>query len=218
MANKDRSTQAETPRLIKDPKAVAAKEVANGLIQFDNAIAEITTGIEREGQYKLRPSLILAFHRLAVAGIETFAGTWRPGPVSITKSKHLPPDASLVPELIEEMCDYINDHWDNLTPIELCAYTLWKMCWIHPFTDGNGRTARVISYIVLCVALKTQLPGINTVPAQIAKNKKPYYEALEKADEAFKRENEIDVTAMAELLSDLMAKQLVDIHKKAKES
>ena len=215
MADKERFTQAEAPKLISDPKAIAAKEVANGLIQFDSAIAEITTGIERKGQYRLRPSLILALHRMAVDGIEACPGTWRLGDVKISKSDHEPPSASQVPEMVEEMCDYVNNHWNDITAIELSAYVLWRMCWIHPFTDGNGRTARVVSYIVLCIALGTQLPGINTIPAQIADNKTPYYEALEKADQALKENETIDLTAMSELLGGLMAKQLVDLHKMA---
>ena len=217
MADKERSTEAIAPKLISDPKAIAAKEVANGLIQFDNAIAEIITGIERKGSYRLRPSLILSLHRMAVDGIESFAGTYRPGDVKISKSKHQPPQASQVPEMIEEMCDYVNDNWDDVAAIELSAHVLWKMCWVHPFTDGNGRTARVVSYIVLCISLGTQLPGINTIPAQIAANKTPYYEALEKADEALTKNGKIDLSAMSGYLGGLMAKQLVDLHKRASE-
>lgn len=217
MAKKERFTQAETPKLISDPKAIAAKEVVNGLIQFDAALAEITTGIERSGKYRLRPSLILALHRMAVEGIETFAGTWRPGAVKISKSNHVPPDASIVPEMIEEMCDHVNDNWETISAIELSAYVLWKLCWIHPFTDGNGRTARVV-YIVLCIALGTHLPGINTIPAQIAANKSPYYDALEHADEAYKVDENINLAVMNELLESLLAKQLVIIHQKAKNS
>jgi fido (protein-threonine AMPylation protein) len=54
----------------------------------------------------------------------------------------------------------------------------------HPFTDGNGRTARAASYIVLCAHLGLRLPGSNTIPDQIAADKTPYYLALEAADAA----------------------------------
>ena len=51
--------------------------------------------------------MILALQRTALQGLTNYAGTWRPGAVKIGKSKHFPPDAYLVPGLVEEMCDYV---------------------------------------------------------------------------------------------------------------
>jgi len=45
------------------------------------------------------------------------------------------------------MCDHINENWAKLSPLHLAAYTLWRMNWIHPFVDGNGRTSRAVSYL-----------------------------------------------------------------------
>jgi hypothetical protein len=36
---------------------------------------------------------------------------------------------------------------------------MWRTNWVHPFDDGNGRTARAASYLVLCVKLGYRLPG-----------------------------------------------------------
>lgn len=214
MDETERKSKAEIPQLITDENEIAAKEAANGLEQFDAVAAEIVTAIERGKEYKLRPSTILALHRIALDGIERYAGNWRPGSVKISKSAHEPPHESLVPELIEELCDYVNENWD-MSAVELSAYVLWKLCWIHPFTDGNGRTARAVSYLVLCVSIGILLPGENTIPEQIAANKNPYYEALEAADEALLRETN-DVSVLAELLHGLLANQLLSVHEKAK--
>jgi len=86
--------------------------------------------------------------------------------------------------------------------------------WIHPFTDGNGRTARAISYLLLCLRLGYLLPGTNTIPEQISKDKTPYYKALEAADEKWAGEK-IDLSSLEELLSGLLANQLVSIHQQA---
>lgn len=69
-----------------------------------------------------------------------------PAALPFEGSKHEPVGAHLVPELVEDMCDYVNDHWDESTPIHLAAYLMWRLNWIHPFADGNGRTSRIISY------------------------------------------------------------------------
>jgi hypothetical protein len=55
------------------------------------------------------------------------------------------------------------------------------------------------------------IPGKNTIPDQIAADKTPYYKALEAADKAWDR-GKIDLTAMKELLSAMLAKQLYEIH------
>jgi Fic family protein len=90
------------------------------------------------------------------------------------------------------------------------------MNWIHPFVDGNGRTARATSYLVLCVRLGSRLPGVNTIPDQISAQKAPYYEALEAADRAYSEDGEIKVTQMEAFLEGLLANQLVSILRAAK--
>src|ERR1700757_1606476 len=111
-----RDSRALEPQLITDPQAQAEAEARNVLRQYDAGIAAIQTALER-GSFKLRPSLVLALHREALAGISLFAGNFRPAGVEIQGSKHEPVGAHLVPELIEEMCDYVNEHWEAATPI-----------------------------------------------------------------------------------------------------
>jgi Fic family protein len=157
--------------------------------------------------------MILALHRIALDGLSSLAGVFRPGAVSIGKSKHQPPDAHLVAGLVEEMCDWVNDNLDQ-PPLSLCAYTMWRLNWIHPFEDGNGRTSRAVSYLVLCSVLGDRLPGRKTIPEQIAENKTPYYEALEKADEAWAGGN-LDLSAMVDLLEGYLAAQLKSVFDQA---
>jgi hypothetical protein len=52
------------------------------------------------------------------------------------------------------------------------------------------------------------LPGVPTIPDQIASNKEPYYNALEAADIAWS-DNRIEVSALESLLSGMLAKQLL---------
>lgn len=110
---------------------------------------------------------------------------------------------------MEEMCDWVNDRWDTKTAIELCAYIMWRLNWIHPFDDGNGRTTRAVAYLVLCAKSRARLPGRMTIPEIIAQNKGPYYDVLEKIDETEKA-GEPDLTPMIDLLSDCLAKQLAE--------
>jgi len=112
--------------------------------------------------------------------------------------------------MVEELCDYINESWDSHSAIHLSSYVMWRLNWIHPFTDGNGRTSRAASYLVLCLRLGYLLPGKKTIPDQIAENRSPYYKALEKADE-YAREGKVDLSEMEHLLEQLIAKQLLSV-------
>jgi len=79
--------------------------------------------------------------------------------------------------------------------------------WIHAFRDGNGRTARSITYAILCIGYGRSLPGSPTVPEQIRMNRYPYTDALQAADLAWAG-GTVDVSAMEALLDELLEKQL----------
>lgn len=206
----ERHSRPDEVELITDPDERARQEARNGLRQFDEVIEQIEYWLQPERPFRLRPSAILNLHRKALEGISAFAGVWRPAGIGIEGSKHEPPPAYLVPELIEQLCEYVNENWSK-PPVHLSAYAMWRMNWIHAFTDGNGRTARAVSYLVLCVRLGYRLPGVNTIPAQIAANKGPYYEALEASDKTYADGKKIDVSQMSALLETLLAKQLVSV-------
>jgi hypothetical protein len=68
--------------------------------------------------------------------------------------------------------------------------------------------------LVLCMRLGYKLPGTRTIPAQIADNKKPYYQMLEAADATCKH-GHIDVSVLEEFLGKLLACQLVGVYETA---
>jgi Fic family protein len=210
-----RHSKADGAQLISDPDERAQKEAENGLKQFDAAMQLVEMHLSPERPFRLRPSAILELHRMALDGIHEFAGNYRPAAVSIQESAHQPVERAFVPHLVEEMCDYVNAHWADKSAVHLAAYVMWRLNWIHPFADGNGRTSRVVSYLVLCIKLGARLPGRKAIPDQICDNRDPYFKALESADEAAKRD-EIDVSAMEALLEGLLAKQLLTMYEDAR--
>jgi Fic family protein len=205
-----RDSKALEPELIADPKKKAEAEARNGLRQYDAGVSAIQTALDG-GAFKLRPSLILGLHREALNGISSYAGNYRPAGVKIQGSKHHPPGAHLVPELVEDLCDYVNEKWAEATPIHLASYVMWRLNWVHPFADGNGRTSRITSYVVLSIRAGYILPGTPTIPDQIVDNRGPYFGALDAADDAFSK-GKIDVSKMEELVGSLLAHQLATFY------
>ena len=186
----------------------AKQEATNTLLQYDRMVELISESLLSQQRFRLRPSTLQELNRISIQGLEKEAGRWRDVPIEIELSEHQPPDWRDVPRYVDEMCDYINDHWASKNPYHLAAYVMWRLNWIHPFVDGNGRTTRAASYYVFCAKLGFHIPGVKTVPEMIAENKTPYYKALEAADDAYK-ENRVDVTEMEELLRNLLARQML---------
>jgi Fic family protein len=147
----DRHSKALDVELIADPIARAEAEAKNGIRQFDAVVELMDYFLSPDRKVRLRPSHLL--HRIALDGISSYAGNYRPAGIEIHGSRHQPVGAHLVPGEIEEMCDYLNEKWNGNSPLHLAAYALSKLNWIHPFTDGNGRTARALSYLLLCARL-----------------------------------------------------------------
>jgi Fic family protein len=210
----DRHSKAQSPDLITDPNERAEREARNALQQFDIAAKLIDDWLQPERHFRLRPSMIMQLHAAALDGLSSFAGRYRPAGVEIQGSKHQPVGAHHVAEMVEDMCDYVNANWNDKPAIHLAAFVMWRLNWVHPFDDGNGRTSRTVSFIVLCVRLGFRLPGRHTIPEQIAENKAPYYKALEAADNAH-QEGRIDVSKLEHLLEAMLADQLIEVYNTA---
>jgi Fic family protein len=202
-----RTVKREQFRPLSEPQK-ARQEALNTLRQYDRMVEIINETLRRPQRFRLRPSAIQELNRISIRKIEAEAGRWRDVPIVIEGSSHQPPTAEEVPKHVDDLCEYVNDHWDDRSPFHLAAYVMWRLNWIHPFVDGNGRTTRAVSYYVLCAKLGFHMPGVTTVPEMIAQNKDPYYTALEAADAA-ERQGHLDVSEMEYLLSDLLAKQMV---------
>ncbi|MDI6050340.1 Fic family protein [Flavobacterium sp. XS2P24] len=129
-----------------------------------------------DDDYNLRSIDILSLHGLVLRSIEDdFAGRIRNGGVRITGANFTPPNANKVPDLLDELIDFINTNPLQLNDIELATVFHHKLVWIHPFFDGNGRTVRLAMNLLL---MRSGFP-----PAIILKNdRKKYYEALNQAN------------------------------------
>src|ERR1700675_3844485 len=101
----ERHSRALDGELISDPIERAKQEARNGLRQFDEVIEQVEFWIQPERPFRLPPSSILSLHPKALEGISSFGGGGRPAAIEIGGSRHNPPGAHLVPELIEQMCD-----------------------------------------------------------------------------------------------------------------
>lgn len=121
--------------------------------------------------------LVRQLHQLVVQETEKeWAGRYRNGAVIIGGAKHIPPDALDVPRQMAGMMQWLKKNERKMHTIELSAILHHKLAAIHPFFDGNGRTARLVMNVLL---MRKGFPL-----AIILKNdRKKYYDVLQKADD-----------------------------------
>lgn len=98
----------------------------------------------------LTESIVKSLHGLILRGIDREnAGRYRSLPVEIRGSQHQPPQPYAVPKLMEDYFLFYDENNDALHPVVLAAEMHERLVTIHPFIDGNGRTARLVMNLIL---------------------------------------------------------------------
>jgi len=127
-------------------------------------------------KHRIKEEDILAIHGLIMKNIEKeTAGIYRRGQVRILGVPFLPPNYLKVPRLMDDLLEWISRNSEKLHLIELAALAHYRFVVIHPFYDGNGRTARLLMNLIL-------MRGGYPFVIVLANDRKRYYNALAKAD------------------------------------
>jgi Fic family protein len=172
----NRLTLQETALVLKEGIDISGKplkdsiEVKNLGIAFDFLYELVNKDIAITENY------LKQIHSLIIGKDETLdPGKYRNIGVIITGSEHVPPEPFEVPIQMRYLFDWINENIEE-NPFIIGAVAHHEMVKIHPFKDGNGRTARLLLNLIL---LKAGFPICN-----IKRNERPdYYTALSLADE-----------------------------------
>lgn len=114
-------------------------------------------------------------HQLILKRIDdAYAGRYRDQQVFISGAEHVPPEPLLLKEKMEELVIWYEETAKTLHPVERAAMLHVIFVGIHPFIDGNGRTARIL--------LNFELMKVGFPPIVIkAEHRLAYYNALDKA-------------------------------------
>jgi excisionase family DNA binding protein len=124
---------------------------------------------------KFSKELILQLHREIMREIDPDAGLFRRTHVRILGASHIPPNHLKVEKLIDQLVEWYYANENKLPAWLLAATVHFQIAHIHPFADGNGRTARLLMNLVL---LQKGYP-----PAVILHvDRKKYYRVLREAD------------------------------------
>ena len=118
---------------------------------------------------------IKSIHQLILKNIDDeHAGVYRKNNVIISGANHIPPDALHVASEMNKFIEWYKNKATSLHPVELAARVHADFVKIHPFIDGNGRTARLLTNLEL---MKQGFPPV----VLSVENRLEYYEALDAA-------------------------------------
>lgn len=165
-------TLMETLVVVKDGLTIAGKTLQEHFeaVNHTEAIQFVEELVQPE--YTLHKRDILEVHALVLDKIDKdIAGRYRTGDVRIQGANFTPPDALIIDELMDDLISWYHIEGQKLHPIIRVSVFHHRFVWIHPFFDGNGRTARLIFNLLL---MSTGFP-----PAIILKvDRKKYYNSL----------------------------------------
>jgi Fic family protein len=123
---------------------------------------------------------------------------------------YTPPGPLEVPHLMREFVEWINKA-EDVSPILVAGIAQFQFVHIHPFIDGNGRTARLLSTLIL---YKTgyDFKRLFTISEYYDKDRPAYYQAIQTV-----RKNNMDMTIWLEYFIDGLRSQMVEIQTKGEQ-
>lgn len=127
----------------------------------------------------------LELHKIVVRGLgkDRVAGKIRKENVLIQNAKHTPPNMFLVEEEFKIFIDFINKNFDQQYQTMMIAIAHHRFEYIHPFSDGNGRMGRLLTYALLIrLGFRVKNGRIINPSSVFYADRSRYYDMLGTAD------------------------------------
>ena len=143
----------ETALVVEKGLTIGGKSLLEHMEAVNHARALDWVKEQAKGrQHPLTEKDILHIHYLIMKGVDDLnAGRYRATPVRISGSAVVLPNPRKVPDLMNGLAKWLKLA-TGLHPVELAAEAHYRLVTIHPFTDGNGRTARLLMNMVLLMS------------------------------------------------------------------
>lgn len=156
-------TRRETAAVIEKGITVGGKSLREHLEATNHARAlDVVNSMIKKKPSALTAHDILSIHGLILNGIDdTNAARYRNVPVRISGSPVVMPNPAKVLSLMEDFLRWLTTR-NSLNPVAFAGEAHYRLVTIHPFVDGNGRTARLLMNLLL---LMRGYPPQSSAPA-----------------------------------------------------
>lgn len=208
----------EQAKSILEGKKVAgvSRDDEKELLNYKKAMDFISKYLGKEDP--VSEGIIRELHKILIRGVRgenADPGNYRKIQNYVVNSRtrevvYTPPGPLDVPHLMREFVEWINKS-DEVSSILLSGIAQFQFVHIHPFIDGNGRAARLLSTLIL---YKTgyDFKRLFTISEYYDKDRPAYYKAIQSV-----RQNSMDMTSWLEYFVEGLRSQMSEIRQKGEE-
>lgn len=208
----------ETKKIVEGGKVVAGERDIQEVINYRNVLKyldDLGVQAEKDQAFLFKENHLLKIHSLVVDKIipRVGAGHYRNAQVILKDSVtgavvFRPPPVLEVPYYTGELLSWLNNSdKEGIHPVFLSAISLYLLYTIHPFTEGNGRTARGFATLVL-FAKKYDIRKLFSLEEFFDAKSEEYYQALLQVDNSHQQIFQRDLTPWLEFFTLSLANQL----------
>ena len=203
---RDQAERLLTGQDVPEADPDDARELLNFRDAFDLVSEYLDSGVP------VTEGLIREIHRRLVAGVRGDAaapGQYRAAQNFVVNSVtreviYTPPDALDVPPMMRDLVGWLNTEAE-MHAVLVAGAAQFQLVHIHPFLDGNGRTARLLSTLALYRS-GYDFKRLFTISEYYDRDRPAYYHALQSV-----RESNLDLTPWLEYFADGLATQLQEV-------
>ena len=179
--------------------------------------------IDSKKDEPITQKILLEIHRLTTKKIlkTNDSGKYRHTQVAVTNSKtgeisYTPPSPAQISELLRDFLFWLNRAtWQEIHPVIKAAITHYVVVAVHPFLDGNGRTARALSTLALFKE-DYDIKKFFSIEEYFDRDAGAYYAVLQKTSDQSKKLWERDLTTWIEYFTQGLASELDRVRQKVK--
>jgi Fic family protein len=189
-------TEKQVQEVLDGKKIYAQDQDIKEIINYNGALEYIEKLVKENKELEITEKLIKEINLIILKNIrDDVAGSFRTGQVRV--GNYLPPEHLKIPSLMSEFVHWIKaPHPSSLSPILYTGIAHYQFVAIHPFTDGNGRTTRILTTLMLALN-GYDMTSFFALESYYNRNRKAYYEALNSADK-YRMNGEPDLTRWLE--------------------
>ncbi|MBI2337753.1 Fic family protein [Candidatus Daviesbacteria bacterium] len=207
----------EVKKILKS-KPAHIRDSEREVLNYNQALQNLNVNLEK-AQVRLSLNLILKIQKQITEGLlpKFESGKLREKPVVVNDPRtrkviYLPPDAKDVKELLKDIIEFTKNNRDKIDPLILAGIFHKQMVIIHPFMDGNGRSTRLATKVLLAeVGLNTF--NLFSFENYYSKNVTKYFQTVGEFGNYYELEGKIDFTPWLEYFTEGIIDELLRIQK-----
>ncbi len=206
----------EVKKILKS-KPISLRDSEKEVLNYNQALRELNSELDK-GEIRLSLSLVLDIQKQVTEGLlPSFeSGQLREKAVVVNDPRtgqvvYLPPDAAEVKPLMEELVEFISNR-TQIDPLILAGIFHKQMVIIHPFMDGNGRTTRLVTKVLLA-AMGLNTFNLFSFENYYNQNVTKYFQTVGESGNYYELVEKIDFTHWLEYFTEGIIDELLRVEK-----